>query len=55
MTVHDSHQAGDVVREFRPASVSVVVDERKVVFKADPGTDGYRSGQQCCKGLIAGI
>ena len=55
MTVHDSHQAGDVVREFRPASVSVVVDERKVVFKADPGTDGHRSGQQCRKGLIAGI
>ena len=55
VAVHDSHQAGHVVWQFRPASVSVVVDERKVVFKADPGADRDRGGEQCRKAFIAGI
>ncbi len=56
VAVHYPHQAGHVVRKFRPASVSVVVNERKVVFKTDPGADRHGCGQQCRKRLvIAGI
>ena len=55
MTVHDPHQASNVVRQFRPTSISVVVDKRKVVFKADACADGHSGGEQCRQGIIAGI
>ena len=55
MAVHYSHQACDIVRKFRAAAISVVVNERKVVFQTDPCADRNHRRQQCRKIVIAGI
>ena len=55
VTVHHSHQARDIVRQFRAASVSVVINERKVVFKTDSRAHGDHASQQRRKTLVVGI
>lgn len=46
LAVHDTDEAGDVMREFGAAAVAFVVDEGEIVFEADAAADGDDGTQE---------
>ena len=55
MAIHHTDQARHIVRKFRTATVTIVIDEREVVLQTDARADGNYSCQQRRKALIVGV